>query len=92
MRSLAPILAILIVIVPMLGAIAAIGAGEWTPAAANAANASAAPITRPAATPAPDNEAAAKHARRTACLKEAKTKKLVGAQKTLFIKDCIAAR
>jgi len=38
-----------------------------------------------------DNEAAAKHAKRTACLKTAKAKKLVGAQKTAFIKDCVAA-
>ncbi len=38
-----------------------------------------------------DNDAAAKHAKRTACLKEARAKKLVGAQKTAYIKDCIAA-
>ncbi len=38
-----------------------------------------------------DNEAAAKHAKRTACLKSAKAKKLVGPQRTAFIKDCIAA-
>jgi hypothetical protein len=34
---------------------------------------------------------AAKHAKRTACLKDAKTKKLVGAEKSAFLKDCIAA-
>jgi hypothetical protein len=34
--------------------------------------------------------AAARHAKRTECLKQAKLKKLVGAQKTAFIKDCIA--
>ncbi len=33
---------------------------------------------------------AAKHAKRTACLKDAKGKKLVGADKTAFIKRCIA--
>jgi hypothetical protein len=38
-----------------------------------------------------DNEAAAKHAKRTACVKSAKDKKLVGAQKSSFIKECIAA-
>ncbi len=38
---------------------------------------------------APDNDAAAKHAKRTACLKEAKAKKLVGAQKTAFVKECM---
>ena len=52
------------------------------------APAAAAPAT-PAA--APSGDAAAKHAKRTACLKEAKTKKLVGADKTAFIKNCIAA-
>jgi hypothetical protein len=37
------------------------------------------------------NDAAAKHAKRTACLKDAKTKKLVGAEKTAFLKNCIDA-
>jgi hypothetical protein len=37
------------------------------------------------------NEAAAKHAKRTACLQEAKTKKLLGADKTAFLKTCNAA-
>jgi hypothetical protein len=37
------------------------------------------------------SDAAAKHAKRTACLKDAKSKKLVGAEKTGFLKDCIAA-
>lgn len=44
-----------------------------------------------AAGTAADNEAAAKHAKRTACLKTAKAKKLVGPQKTAFMKDCVAA-
>jgi hypothetical protein len=39
----------------------------------------------------PLGDAAAKHAKRTACLKDAKTKKLVGAEKTSFLKSCIAA-
>lgn len=39
----------------------------------------------------PSGDAAAKHAKRTACLKDAKTKKLVGAEKTSFLKTCIAA-
>jgi hypothetical protein len=38
-----------------------------------------------------DGDAAAKHAKRTACLKNAKAKKLVGAQKTAFVRDCIGA-
>jgi hypothetical protein len=46
----------------------------------------------PAAAPAPSSgDAAAKHAKRTACLKDAKAKKLVGADKTSFLKTCIAA-
>jgi hypothetical protein len=49
--------------------------------------------TSPAATSpaAASGDAAAKHARRTACLKEAKAKKLVGAAKTSFVKNCVAA-
>lgn len=45
----------------------------------------------PAAAPAAStpSDAAAKHAKRTACLKQAKTKKLVGADKTAFLKTCI---
>jgi hypothetical protein len=45
--------------------------------------------------PPPDtsaSDAAARHAKRTACLKQAKVKKLVGAEKNSFIKDCAAAR
>ena len=45
---------------------------------------------RPAAsTSSADNEAAARHAKRTACIKQARAKKLVGAQKTAYIKGCI---
>jgi hypothetical protein len=36
-------------------------------------------------------DAAAKHAKRTACLKETKARKLVGAEKTAFLKSCIDA-
>lgn len=39
----------------------------------------------------PSSDAAAQHAKRTACLKAAWDKKLLGADKTSFIKDCIAA-
>jgi hypothetical protein len=55
----------------------------------------AAPPAQPADVPThtapPSGDAAAKHAKRTACLKDAKTKKLVGAEKTSFLKTCIAA-
>jgi hypothetical protein len=62
------------------------------PAAAPAAPASAAnsPIAGAAAGEAAAGDAAAKHARRTACLKDAKAKKLVGAEKNAFVKNCIA--
>jgi hypothetical protein len=61
-----------------------------------AAQSSPATPAAPAKPPAPatggsaDNEAAARHAKRTACIKEARAKKLVGAQKTAYIKDCAA--
>ena len=50
--------------------------------------------TTPPSTPAPtsaDNEAAARHAKRTACINQARAKKLVGAKKTAYIKGCIGA-
>jgi hypothetical protein len=34
--------------------------------------------------------AAARHAKRTACLKEAKAKKLVGSAKNTYVQDCLA--
>jgi hypothetical protein len=48
----------------------------------------------PAETPSPDTSAsadAARHLKRTACIKEARTKKLVGAQRNAYIKSCVAA-
>jgi hypothetical protein len=35
------------------------------------------------------NDDAAKHLKRTGCLKEAKTRKLIGADKTAFLKSCM---
>jgi len=52
------------------------------------------PAVKPAPVPpsgTPSGDAAAKHAKRTACLKDAKAKKLVGAEKTAFLKNCTAA-
>jgi psiF repeat len=37
------------------------------------------------------NEDAAKHVKRTACLKDAKGKKLLGPDRTIFLKDCMAS-
>jgi hypothetical protein len=67
------------------------------PVAPQAATTPATPATAAAtpaeaANPAPvAGDAAAKHVKRTACLKEAKTKKLIGAEKTAFLKSCIEA-
>ncbi|MDP9090054.1 MAG: hypothetical protein M3O26_15085 [Pseudomonadota bacterium] len=36
-------------------------------------------------------DAAARHTKRTACLKESKARKLVGAEKTAYLKSCIDA-
>jgi hypothetical protein len=53
------------------------------------AQSSAAPAVPPSA--APSSDAAEKHAKRTACLKSAKLKKLMGAEKASFLKACMAA-
>ena len=55
-----------------------------------AASQSTAPVAADAAA-STQSDAADKHAKRTACLKDAKTKKLLGAQKTAFLKDCMSA-
>jgi hypothetical protein len=50
--------------------------------------------TPAAATAGEDNasDAAARHAKRTACVKQARTRKIVGTDKNTFIKNCVAAR
>jgi hypothetical protein len=74
--------------------------GGWLIAAAAAPSAPAPATTPPpankTATPPPapnpvDNDAPARHARRTACLKDAKSKKLLGAQRTAYVKGCMGA-
>jgi psiF repeat len=67
-----------------LSVVAVQAASSQTPAS------SAAPGATPAATAAAD-DAAAKHAKRTACLAQAKAQKLVGAEKTAYLKSCIDA-
>jgi len=62
------------------------------PAARGDAPAAAVPSAPPSGQSAiPPSSDAEKHAKRTACLQNAKTKKLVGAEKTAFIKSCTAA-
>jgi hypothetical protein len=84
-RSSILLIAALVTLATFMPVIAGVGSGEQGRSAPVAAT------TTPAPAPAPDNDAAAKHARRTACLKEAKARKLVGAQKSAFLKDCIGA-
>ena len=73
--------------------LSALGLSLLTQAAQPVTPQAGAATATPAATapsPAPiASDAAAKHLKRTACLKEAKTKKLIGAEKTAFLKSCI---
>lgn len=78
MRSLLPS-----IVVGCLASCWAVGLTPATPAAPPK------PPTLPASPSEVDNEAAAKHAKRTACLKQAKSHKLVGAQRTAYVKDCM---
>jgi hypothetical protein len=76
--------------------LSALGLSLLTQAAEPVTPQAAAATATPAATapsPAPiASDAAAKHVKRTACLKEAKTKRLIGADKTAFLKSCIEAQ
>jgi hypothetical protein len=73
---------------------ALVGGWSWAspepPATVTPAAATTPPLPA-GATSSADNEAAARHAKRTACINQARTKKLVGAQKTAYIKGCIGA-
>jgi hypothetical protein len=91
MRLSLPAIALSVCVSPF-GPAAAAPSGNVPPAGSpKAVPATAVP---PPAVPsdAPASDAAARHAKRTACLKQAKAKKLVGAGKNSFIKDCVAAR
>jgi hypothetical protein len=66
------------------------GVPPSAPGASAPAKQPAPPATPPAAPAAiADNDAAARHAKRTACLKDAREKKLVGAQRTAYVKQCV---
>ncbi len=67
----------------------ALAALAWSPAPAEADRA---PTGIPTSAPAADDDAAARHARRTVCLQEAKARKLVGARRDAFVKECLAGR
>jgi hypothetical protein len=82
MRVLIPAMTVCLLLLAG-GSVASTSAAQSQPAA---------PAQAPVAAPGtPDNDAAAKHAKRTVCLKQARAKKLVGAQRTAYIKDCTAA-
>jgi hypothetical protein len=86
MRSV-PAVALLIALAALAGGRSL--AATSPPAPVPAATAHAPAPVPTATTSAADNEAAARHARRTACITQARAKKLVGAQKTAYIKGCI---
>jgi hypothetical protein len=71
--------------------LSALGLGFLTQAAQPVTPPAAAAPATTASSPAAVSDAAAKHLKRTACLKEAKAKKLIGADKTAFLKSCIEA-
>jgi hypothetical protein len=99
MRTFSTVAAIAyLCVLPVAGGFAASMPAQNADAPAAATPATTAPnSTTPAAAKlspaamATADAAAKKHAKRTACLKDAKTKKLVGADKTSYLKNCIAA-
>ena len=96
MRTFLPAVLTCLALASMIGgwliaAAAAPGAAPAKPPAPATAPLPAA-AQKPAAAPAPiDNDAPARHTKRTACLKAAKTKKLVGAHRTAYVKECMGA-
>jgi hypothetical protein len=96
MRFSAGAIALTICLMPAAGEMA--GAAPEDPTDTPAPAPAPAPVPAPAPASAPgeqdsgaNSDAAARHAKRTACLKSAKAKKLLGADKTAFIKNCVAA-
>lgn len=75
----------------LLGAVSSATAMPDTAGTPAGASAATKPSAMTPAAAAAGDAAAKKHAKRTACLKDAKSKKLVGADKTAFLKNCIAA-
>jgi hypothetical protein len=86
MRSV-PAIALLIAVSALAGGWSWVAAAEPSATAPMPAAASHAPPASGVSSA--DNEAAARHAKRTACINQARAKKLVGAQKTAFIKGCV---
>jgi hypothetical protein len=91
MRLSLPAIALSVCVSPF-GPAAAAPSGDATRAASTwTVSATVVPTSAAASDAAAATDAAARHAKRTACLKQAKAKKLVGAEKNSFIKDCISA-
>ncbi len=92
MRSPLPAVAACLLLAPAAGSLTMAAQRSAPPSAAGAPGASA-PAKQPAPPATPpsiaDNDAAARHAKRTACLKDARAKKLVGAQRTAYVKQCV---
>jgi hypothetical protein len=88
MRSVYPA-AVLCLALASLGA--QLACAQSAPAAAPAAPAPAPPGAAKAAPPDTGSDAAERHAKRTACLQDAKAKKLYGPDKTAYIKNCVSA-
>jgi hypothetical protein len=87
MRGLLPAIAVCLLLAGTLSLRAPAQSAPAPPAAPAKPPAAAKPLA-PATAGSADNDAAARHAKRTACIKEARAKKLVGGQKTAYIKDC----
>ncbi|HTV97915.1 MAG TPA: hypothetical protein VME42_18115 [Steroidobacteraceae bacterium] len=82
-----PLLAAVVLALPLQAAIAAPASAQTHPGAPPAA--AARPAAGPAVAAADDSDAAARHAKRTGCLKQARAKKLVGAQRDAYVKGCV---
>ncbi|HEX4151084.1 MAG TPA: hypothetical protein VHY75_02620 [Steroidobacteraceae bacterium] len=102
MRSFAPAVLVCLAFAAVVGGWLIATAARGGSAATSATNSSAAasgaapasaqnPVAAPAPTAPIDNIAPARHARRTACLKDAKHKRLVGAQRTAYVKNCMGS-
>lgn len=96
MRASLPAISVCLLLAVLPGRFDAALADTPSTTTTPATNTPAAPASHPAAPGTPNDgtgtsadDAAAKHAKRTACLKSAKEKKLVGAQKSAFVKDCV---
>ena len=90
MRFLLPAVVFLLALSTLAGSdLASATSPSTAPAAVATPGAPAAAKPGNATTGSSADDAAAKHAKRTACIHQARTKKLVGAQKTAFIKGCI---